>query len=418
METFPEPIPAVEPEFGVRKAPSHAEAAELRRADRLLQESEERMRFALSAAHAGVWEWHFASNRITWSGEEDAIYGVTHAARDYTWWSHIVDPYDLKLVEEQFRKAISTDGNYHAQFRITRADGEKRWIEARGRVFRNAEGTPTHLIGVHIDITEHKQIEEARYRELAGSLQQQVEIRTGELAKSTGEIQKMHDGLRALSARLMEVQDAERRRIARDLHDSAGQMLAALSIELSTLGEELRRTAPKFTGRMKQTEELLQDLQRAIRTTSYLLHPPLLDEAGLYSALSWYVDGLNERSSVQTTLEIAPDFGRLPRDLEIVVFRLVQESLTNIHKHSGSKTALIRIMKDAETLMVFVQDHGKGIPADKLARVQSQGSGVGIRGMRERLRQFNGELSVQSGVDGTQVTASIPIDFADERCTL
>jgi two-component system, NarL family, sensor kinase len=205
------------------------------------------------------------------------------------------------------------------------------------------------------------------------------------------------------------LQDDERRRIARDLHDSAGQLLAVITMQLGTLAQHLRKAAPQFNAQVEETELLVQQLLKEIRTSSYLLHPPLLDEAGLSSALSWYVDGLNKRSGVQTALEIAPDFGRLPSDIELVIFRLVQESLTNIHRHSGSKTATIRLSRDEEKVTVEVQDQGKGIPAKKLEEIQSEGSGVGIRGMRERLRQFNSDLKIESCDTGTRVWAMISI---------
>jgi signal transduction histidine kinase len=133
---------------------------------------------------------------------------------------------------------------------------------------------------------------------------------------------------------------------------------------------------------------LVQQLTQEIRTTSYLLHPPLLDESGLSSALRWYVQGLSERSGLDIDLRIPEDFGRLHPDVELVVFRLVQECLTNIHRHSGSKTALIRVDRKAENIYVEVEDEGKGISAEQLAEIQSQGTGVGIRGMRERVHQL------------------------------
>jgi two-component system, NarL family, sensor kinase len=150
-------------------------------------------------------------------------------------------------------------------------------------------------------------------------------------------------------------------------------------------------------------------LHREIRTASYLLHPPLLDETGLFSALSWYVQGLTERSGLDLTLDLSEEFGRLPHDMELVVFRLVQECLTNIHRHSGSKAASIRIVREGNLLTVDIQDQGKGMSAARLAEIQSQGSGVGIRGMRERLRQFQGTLNIESGSSGTRVLVTIPI---------
>ena len=155
--------------------------------------------------------------------------------------------------------------------------------------------------------------------------------------------------------------------------------------------------------------ELVKQLHREVRTTSYLLHPPLLDERGLYSALTWYAQGLSERSGVKIELDIAKDFGRLPNEMELAIFRLVQEGLTNIHRHSGSKTARIAVNREVECVKVVIADEGKGMAAERLAEIQSGGSGVGIRGMRERFRQFNGVFSITSGPSGTDIVVTIPI---------
>jgi two-component system, NarL family, sensor kinase len=215
--------------------------------------------------------------------------------------------------------------------------------------------------------------------------------------------------LQDLSWRLLRTQDEERRYVARELHDSAGQTLALLGMSLSQHIREAERSSPALRKSSEEVEKLVRQLQNDIRTTSYLLHPPLLDEAGLISALTWYVDGLRARSSLEIDLTISEPFGRLPRELELVIFRLVQECLTNIHRHSGSKTASIRIRKEKETVLVEVQDQGRGIPPEKFANVQAQGSGVGIRGMRERVLQFQGVLDINSSSSGTTVSAVMHI---------
>ncbi|PYV92850.1 MAG: histidine kinase, partial [Acidobacteria bacterium] len=151
-------------------------------------------------------------------------------------------------------------------------------------------------------------------------------------------------------------------------------------------------------------------LHREIRTTSYLLHPPLLDESGLFSALHWYVQGLKERSGLDITLDVAEQFGRLPRDLEIAIFRLVQESLTNIHRHSNSKTASIRVARENGGVVADIRDQGSGMSAEKLAEIQSGSSGLGIRGMRERLRPLHGTLRMESDHNGTRIIATIPTE--------
>lgn len=265
------------------------------------------------------------------------------------------------------------------------------------------------------DITARKQAEdalrasEARYRELAENLDRQVQARTLELQQRNDQVMRASEDLRELSGRVLRVQDEERRRIARELHDSAGQILTALGLELGSLAEDIRRAAPQLADSIAGAEELVQQLHREIRTTSYLLHPPLLDEAGLSSALSWYLSGLGERSEIEIQLEIPEDFGRLPRDMELVMFRLVQESVTNIHRHSGSPVAKVRITRDSGAVTIEVRDQGKGMSGEELKKIREGGSGVGIRGMRERLRQFCGELQIESDKSGTLVLVRIPI---------
>src|SRR4029077_1445915 len=235
------------------------------------------------------------------------------------------------------------------------------------------------------DVTQRKQIEralresEGRYRELADALDTQVQFRTQELKKRNSE-------LRDLSGRLMESQDVERRHIARELHDSAGQTLAALGMKLARLAQNAKNDPAELAKDIEDAEGLLQHLNKEIRTTSYLLHPPLLDENGLSSALGWYVQGFKERSGLDVDLKVPENFERLSADTELVIFRIVQESLTNVHRHSGSKTASIRVAREADRIIVEVQDTGKGMSPERLTEIQSQGTGVGISGMRERLR--------------------------------
>ena len=272
---------------------------------------------------------------------------------------------------------------------------------------RDASGKIIGASKIARDITQRKRTErelregEERYRTLADALNTQVRFRTQELERRNFE-------LRNLSARLLESQDTERRHIARELHDSAGQTLAALSMTLGQFSQDANNTPAELAKGIEDTKRLVQHLGTEIRTTSYLLHPPLLDEAGLSSALDWYVQGLKERSGLDVSLTVSEKFERLPSDMELVIFRVVQESLTNVLRHSGSKTASVRVSRDADRIVVEVQDKGRGISADRLAEIQAQGSGVGIGGMRERLRHLKGELLVESNATGTLVTAVLP----------
>jgi signal transduction histidine kinase len=160
---------------------------------------------------------------------------------------------------------------------------------------------------------------------------------------------------------------------------------------------------------LKETDQFVRQLSQEIRTMSYLLHPPLLDESGLPVALRWYAQGLAERSGLTIDVNIPDDLGRFPRQMELMMFRLVQECLTNIHRHSGSKTAEITVCREDEEVFLEVQDQGKGIPADRLASIQSQGGGVGIRGMRERIRRFQGRMDIGSNDSGTRITFRFPV---------
>jgi PAS domain S-box-containing protein len=208
------------------------------------------------------------------------------------------------------------------------------------------------------------------------------------------------------ASRLQNMQDDERRRLARELHDSVGQTLAAMSMSLGVIQAQTHKLDLVGARAVLELGQLVDHVSREIRTISHLLHPPLLDVAGLASALRWYADGFSERSNIKVDVEIPADFGRLPDELEIAIFRIVQECLTNVHRHSGSATAAIRVHQDGNTLIVKVEDSGKGIPPEKQHELIAAGrGGVGFTGMRERLRRLGGTLEIQSNESGTAVTA-------------
>src|SRR5580692_3838268 len=295
-----------------------------------------------------------------------------------------------------------------------RKDGTALDISLSISPVRNSAGKVIGAAKIARDVTARKRVErelhesEQRFRTLADALDTQVQFRTQELRRRNTEILQQSDQLRDLSGRLMRAQDEERRRIARELHDSAGQNLAALGMSLARIEDDAKRDPTRLSESIKGAQDLIQKLTEEIRTTSYLLHPPMLDELGLSSALRWYTEGLTERSGISIELNIPDNLGRLAPEVELVIFRLVQECLTNIHRHSGSKTAVIRIAREPDKIYAEVQDHGKGISAERLAEIQSHGVGVGITGMRERVRQSHGELTIDSDVLGTKITAIFP----------
>jgi PAS domain S-box-containing protein len=212
------------------------------------------------------------------------------------------------------------------------------------------------------------------------------------------------------ASRLQNMQDEERRRIARELHDSVGQLLAAISMNIALVQSQSHKLDSTAARAVSDNAMLVEQVSSEIRTISHLLHPPLLDIAGLASALRWYVDGFSERSKIKVDLEIPDHLPRLAAEMEIAIFRMVQECLTNIHRHSGSATATIRLRQEGDRLVIKVQDEGKGIPLEKQRELVDSGrGGVGLGGMRERLRQLGGALEIQSEGSGTVVCATLKV---------
>jgi PAS domain S-box-containing protein len=347
-------------------------------AENALRESEQRYRTVTDAAPLMVWMsgtdklcYYFNKGWLDFVGrtlEQEAANG----------WAMNVHPDDFDRCLETYSSSFDARLPFEMEYRLRHHTGQYRWIFDRGLPRYAPDGTFEGYVGGCLDIHDRKEAGE--------------KVR---LAEET--------------LRLMKIQDEERRKIARELHDSAGQTLTALDLSLAQLLDRARVVAPELAKQGKEIEVMVQQLFREIRTTSYLLHPPLLDEAGLFSALNWYVQGVAERSGIKIDLSISDDVGRLPAEMELAIFRMVQECLTNIHRHAESKTASIRLARQEERLWIEVRDEGKGIPGQRLAEIQSRGSGVGIGGIRERLRQFHGEMRIESNSSGTTVFASIPL---------
>lgn len=217
--------------------------------------------------------------------------------------------------------------------------------------------------------------------------------------------------LQILTHRLLKVQDTERRKLARDLHDTFGQTLAALKMAVS----QLKKTCKDMSAALpivSDVEQLADQAIGEIRTMSYLLHPPLLDEIGFASAAEWYIEGFAKRSGINVQAEITKPRERLPRNVEIALFRVLQESLTNVHRHSGASDARIHFQHKGDAVILEIRDFGKGIPEERLRLLVggvTAETGVGLAGMRERLHELNGRLDIESDGRGTSMRATVPL---------
>lgn len=252
-------------------------------------------------------------------------------------------------------------------------------------------------------------IAENARRELA-MMNETLETRVRE---RTAELRTANDSLRVLYARLLQTQDDERKRISRELHDSVGQLLAAIKMNNVAISRDKEKFTPRSAQALKDNDKMVDEIVRSIRTISHLLHPPLLDEAGLPSALSWYVEEFGDRSGISVELECGPSVGRLSSDVETAVFRIVQECLGNVHRHSESLTAKVKLDVLDGVAILEVSDEGRGISAERQREIASgERAGVGLRGMRERVAHLGGELQMESGAQGTTVRASLPVNHA------
>ncbi len=284
-------------------------------------------------------------------------------------------PHDLFRTEFPIPLAEIQEGDrWEGELRQTRRDGTQITVASRWTTLRDTEGKPIGWLEINTDITSRKLAE---------------------------------DAARRLSGRILTLQDDERRRIARGLHDSLGQFLTALKMNL-----DLLPTADGSRARLvTECSGIVDQCLTETRTISHLLHPPLLDEAGIGSAVRWFVDGFAQRSGIKVTLDLSPELGRLHKDVEIALFRSVQEALTNVHRHSGASLVDIILTLRAKDIYLKIKDNGRGIPKGRLSRLTEgdAGIGVGIGGMRERVRELQGSVEIQSDRTGTTVIVTIPL---------
>jgi PAS domain S-box-containing protein len=283
-------------------------------------------------------------------------------------------PVPFAEIEQELRRS----GKWEGELVHATQSGARRTVSSRWALLQQEKSDPV-ILEINSDVSERKQSEET---------------------------------LRRLSTYLMVLQDEERRRIARELHDSTGQKLAAAKLQLETLIKSGQLKSQEQT--MRETVEWIDECFQEVRTMSQLLHPPLLDEAGLISATRWVVDGFSSRAKIKVDLQITSKIGRLPQPIELALFRVIQESLSNIHRHSGAQTAHIRLTQSDGVIRLEIRDNGKGMPPEVFSDTgeSKQIIGVGILGMRERMSQLGGALEIESNQSGTTVKVSVPVPAA------
>jgi len=322
------------------------------------------------------------------------FYEYTGAAPDSAvgfGWLDYVHPDDKEQSHDSWMHSVQSGEVYDCVYRMRGADLQYRWFRARAVPLRDIHGTIVKWYGTCSDIHDSKMLEQS-IRENAIELERMVEKRTA--------------ALRRLSNRMMTMQDEERRRIAREIHDGLGQELAAAKMILD--GILAKDSSPSMQQASLEASQLIDRAIQQVRTISHLLHPPLLDEVGLVSALRWFLEGLSERSGIKVVLDVAPtDLGRLPPELETAIFRIVQEALTNMFRHSGARNGSVAISKKDGDIVVCVRDDGKGID-EQVIQLRPESVGVGIGGMRQRVTELGGTLRLANANPGTLVEVIIP----------
>jgi PAS domain S-box-containing protein len=352
---------------------------ERKQAEEALRESEARFRAIFENAAIGIALVDMRGNLVESNPALQKMLGYNKTELAQMAFSQFTHPDDAKASRDLFAELCEGKRDrYQLEKRSYRKDGQLVWAELTESLVRKQNGEPQYAIGMVEDITERKRAAEA---------------------------------LRQLSGRLLLSQDEERRRIARELHDTTAQSLAGLAMNLSVVRDSTPHLSPRARTCLSESLKLAEECSREIRTLAYLLHPPLLEEVGLGSALQWFVDGYTQRTAIDVDLEIPPQLGRLPGDVELALYRVVQEGLTNIHLHSGSKKAQVCLQCRPDQVLLTVADEGRGLPPGVLERGGWRGAklGVGISGMRERIRQLGGEFEIISGSNGTTLNVKVPL---------
>ena len=370
-----------------------------------LRRSEERFRLLVDAVQDyAIFMLDVQGHISSWNKGAERIkgYGVSEIIGKH--FSIFYPEEDLRAGKPQRELEIATkEGRIEDEGWRLRKDGSRFWASVTITAIRNDAGRLVGFGKVTRDFTERVQANEALRREIAERTEAQKKLRESE------------NSLRQLSLCLLRTQDEERRRIGRELHDSVGQYLVGLKMKVDSLKSAAERNHRVDTNHLEECSQLTEEAIKEVRTISYLLYPPMLEELGLKSAIPWYLNGFTMRSGIKTTFEVSPDFDRIPGDLELALFRILQECLTNVHRHSGSPKATVRLLTENQAAILQVIDEGNGTQSknwEDRGQDRTGAFGVGLRGMNERVRQLGGDLRISSSQRGTTVTATVPIPEA------
>ncbi len=367
---------------------------------------------AFDAKDGSIRYWNEGAEKLYGWSKPDAVGKDAHTLLK------TVFPRPLSEVE----RAVLEQGTWEGELVHTKRDGMQVPVASRWTLQHSDNGHAATVLEINRDITE-KKLAAQQLEKAYAELEVRVKQRTAELAKANEQLhkhiaykeqveRKLRESeryLSELSAQLISAEDEERRRIGRDLHDSVGQYLAALMINLDLLRANVP-PSDRVAARCAECLKIADSCVTEVRTISYLMYPPLLDEMGLRQAIPWYVSGFEQRSGIKATVEIPENLGRLRRDLEAAIFRILQESLTNIQIHSKATEASVRLMTGGGQVIFEVKDNGRGFPQGALDAAESAlaTASVGLRGMKERALHLGGELVVRSDAQGTTITATLP----------
>jgi PAS domain S-box-containing protein len=378
----------------LRTIASLQQKVEVLESEKALRESEQRFRLLVEAVEDYAIFMLDTEGRVSsWNAGAQRLKGYKSSEIIGRHFSEFYSEQDKRDGKPQRELEVAVrEGRLEDEGWRYRKDGSTFWANVVITALKDADGQLRGFAKVTRDFTERMQAER-------------------NLRESKRKLEVSEKSLRELSLHLLRTQDEERRRIGRDLHDSLGQYLSVLKMKLDSLNRSASQSRSQDLAELAECARLTEDAVKEVRTISYLLYPPMLEEMGLKSAIPWYLDGFAKRSGIKTTFEISPGFGRLAPDIELAFFRVLQESLTNVHRHSGSKTATVRLLIEGDTAILEVSDHGRGTPMGNFEEGRQDWTGalgVGLRGMSERMHQIGGTLKLSSSNAGTTVTGTVP----------